>query len=100
MSSRTDLPNATDRRTRGLQPEPMSPTDARQGFRGKPVLIVLLAGLVLAMLVWIPVEWWGNSIAPSNPANEPTTESAPSPATSAGDSAEPNMPQSNPTPGQ
>lgn len=100
MSSRTDLPNTTDRRTRGLQPEPMTATDARQGFRGKPVLIVLLAGLVLAMLVWIPVEWWGNSIAPSNPANETTTETAPAPSTDAGEPGGQNMPQSNQTPGQ
>ena len=98
MSSRTDLPDTTDRRTRGLKPEPMTPTEARQGFRGKPVLIVLLAGLILAMLVWIPAEWWGNSIAPENPANEPTQTTAPAPGGES--SAEQNMPQSNPTPGQ
>ncbi|MDH4441025.1 MAG: hypothetical protein QE284_11630 [Rhizobium sp.] len=98
MSSRTDLPDATDRRTRGMKPEPMTPTEARQGFRGKPVLIVLLAGLVLAMLVWIPAEWWGNSIAPDDPANEPTTQTAPAP--NADGSAGQNMPPSNPTPGQ
>lgn len=98
MTSRTDLPDATDRRTRGLKPEPMTPTEARQGFRGKPVLIVLLAGLVLAMLVWIPAEWWGNSIAPSNPANEPPAQTAPAP--NASESGSQNMPQSNPTPGQ
>lgn len=80
MSSRTDLPDATDRHTRGLRPEPMTPTQARQGFRGRPVLIVLLAGIVLAMLVWIPAEWWGNAIAPENPSNEPVQEQAPSPA--------------------
>lgn len=100
MSSRTDLPDTTDRRTRGLKPEPMTATDARQGFRGKPVLIVLLAGLVLAMLVWIPAEWWGNSIAPNNPANEPMTETAPAPTPGASESGSQNMPQSNPTPGQ
>lgn len=100
MSSRTDLPDTTDRRTRGLKPEPMTPTEARQGFRGKPVLIVLLAGLVLAMLVWIPAEWWGNSIAPNNPANEPTTETAPAPSPNTTESGSQNMPQSNPTPGQ
>lgn len=79
MSSRTDLPDA-DRRTRGLRPEPVTATQARQGFRGRPVLIVLLAGIVLAMLVWIPAEWWGNSIAPENPSNEPVQQQAPSPA--------------------
>lgn len=98
MTGRIDLPDTTDRRTRGLKPEPMSATDARQAFRGKPVLIVLLGGLILAMLVWIPVEWWGNSIAPDNPANEPAQTMPPSPGDT--NSAEQNMPQSNPTPGQ
>ncbi|MGL4197666.1 MAG: hypothetical protein ACRCSX_07885 [Allorhizobium sp.] len=91
MSSRTDLPD-TNRRTRGLQPE-VTATEARQGFRGKPVLIVLLGGLILAMLVWIPAEWWGNSIAP----NEPQQQTAPSPAENQPAGAQP---QSNPTPGQ
>jgi hypothetical protein len=78
----------------------MSPVEARQGFRGKPVLIVLLAGLVLAMLVWIPAEWWGNSIAPSNPANQPVTETAPAPTSTSGQSGNETVAQSNPTPGQ
>ncbi|MCM2439340.1 hypothetical protein HGO34_06345 [Agrobacterium vitis] len=52
---------------------PLEPTEARQGFRGKPVLIVLLAGLVLALVAWIPAEWWGQKIAPStDPATETT----------------------------
>ncbi|MHB0951296.1 MAG: hypothetical protein ACYC10_05160 [Allorhizobium sp.] len=80
MTSRTDLPDTTDRRTRGLRPEPVTATEARQGFRGRPVLIVLLAGIVLALLVWIPAEWWGNAIAPENPSNQPVQEQAPSPA--------------------
>ncbi|HCL64937.1 MAG TPA: hypothetical protein DIC56_08895 [Rhizobium sp.] len=80
MTSRTDLPDDTDRRTRGLRPEPVTATEARQGFRGRPVLIVLLAGIVLALLVWIPAEWWGNAIAPKNPSNQPAQEQAPSPA--------------------
>ena len=100
MSTRTDLPDTTDRRTRGLKPEPVTQTEARQGFRGKPVLIVLLGGLILAMLVWIPAEWWGNSIAPENPANEPQQQTAPAPSPSAPDSSSQNQPQSNPTPGQ
>ncbi|MGL3608784.1 hypothetical protein ACSV9I_19880 [Rhizobium sp. G187] len=96
MSSRIDLPNTTDRNTRGLKPEPMTATDARQGFRGKPVLIVLLAGLILAMLVWIPAEWWGNSIAPDTPTNQPSVEIAPSPA----ENQSGTTPQSNPTPSE
>ncbi len=99
MSNRTDMPDTTDRRTRGLKPEPMTPIEARQGFRGKPVLIVLLGGLILAMLVWIPAEWWGNSIAPDNPANE-SQQTAPAPSPGGTASEGQNMPQSNPTPGQ
>lgn len=37
-------------------------TEARQGRRGKPVLMVLVGGLVLAMIVWGGVEMWGESI--------------------------------------
>lgn len=59
--------------------EPLPATDARQGFPGRPVLVVLLAGLLLAMVVWIPVEWWGNGMAPEQPASEQITP-APSPA--------------------
>lgn len=46
---------------------------ARQGRRGLNVLYVLVASLVLAGLVWIGVEIYGESIDP--PA--PTTEQAP-----------------------
>lgn len=62
-----------------VQEEPLPATDARQGFPGRPVLVVLLAGLLLAMVVWIPVEWWGNGMAPEQPASEQITP-APSPA--------------------
>ncbi|MEC9462651.1 MAG: hypothetical protein VX601_05710 [Pseudomonadota bacterium] len=96
MNSRTDMPDTTDRRTRGLKPEPVTATEARQGFRGKPVLIVLLAGLILAMLVWIPPEWWGNAIAPSDPANQPIEQTAPAPSENGGQV----VPESSPTPTQ
>ncbi len=96
MNSRTDMPDTTDRRTRGLKPEPVTATEARQGFRGKPVLIVLLAGLILAMLVWIPAEWWGNAIAPSGPANQPVEQTAPAPSENGGQI----VPESSPTPTQ
>ena len=51
------------------------PTDkARQGGWGRPVLIVLVVGLLLAMGAWAGVELWGEQIAPaadnvSDPAN-------------------------------
>lgn len=60
--------------------EPMTATEARQGSYGRPVLIVLLGGLLLAMILWIPAEWWGNASAPDNPANEAPATTAPSPA--------------------
>ena len=37
---------------------------ARQGRLGRPVLIVLLVSLVLAMIVWWGVEQYGLAIAP------------------------------------
>ena len=94
MNSRTDMPDTTDRRTRGLRPETVSATEARQGFKGKPVLIVLLAGMILAMLVWIPAEWWGNAIAPADPANQPVEQTAPAP----NENGAATTPQSSPTP--
>jgi hypothetical protein len=34
-----------------------TPVEARQGFLGWPVLIVLISGLVLAAIAWIAVAW-------------------------------------------
>jgi flagellar basal body-associated protein FliL len=40
------------------------PTDrARQAKQGRPVLIVLIVALLLAMIVWAAVEIWGMQIA-------------------------------------
>ncbi|GAU85392.1 hypothetical protein [Bosea sp. BIWAKO-01] len=36
-------------------PAQETPVEARQGFLGRPVLKVLIAGLVLAVLAWIVV---------------------------------------------
>ncbi|MGO4175186.1 hypothetical protein [Bosea sp. TAF32] len=33
-----------------------TPVEARQGFLGRPVLVVLIAGLALAVIAWIAVE--------------------------------------------
>ncbi|WP_159945951.1 hypothetical protein [Rhizobium sp. 18065] len=97
MSSRTDLPGDTDRRTRGLQPETLTATEARQGNRGRPVLIVLLGGLILAMLVWVPAEWWGNSIESETIPNPAQTETAPQSSES---NPAQTPPQANQTPSQ
>lgn len=48
--------------------EPLPPKKARQGRRGVPVLIVLVAGLVLAMGAWWIAEYYGTAITP--PAEE------------------------------
>jgi cytoskeletal protein RodZ len=48
--------------------DPVSPkvtetaTEARQGTYGKPVFIVLICGMLLALLAWGGVEIWGESI--------------------------------------
>jgi hypothetical protein len=58
-------------------------TEARQGMLGRPVLYVLVIGLILAMLAWGVAEFWGMSIdtqTPSDatqvstPATEPASE--------------------------
>ncbi len=39
------------------------PTDkARQAGWGRPVLIVLVAGLLLAIIAWVGLEMWGERI--------------------------------------
>lgn len=54
-------------------------TDARQGRAGRPVLLVLISGLILALLAWAGAEWWGESTDGSarDPATRTTTQSAP-----------------------
>lgn len=75
--------------------EPMTPTDARQGTKGTPVLKVLLAGIVLAVIAWAGSEWWGQQtgpapeqtatppagqIEPANPAPASNANPAPAPS--------------------
>jgi hypothetical protein len=61
----------------------LNPVEARQGFLGRPVLMVLVVGLILAMLAWAASEFWGTSIDTqtprddaqvTTPATEPATE--------------------------
>lgn len=40
----------------------LSPTEARQGRQGSPVLKVLIGGLVLAALAWGIAEFYGESV--------------------------------------
>ncbi|MDM9627781.1 hypothetical protein QTL95_17965 [Rhizobium sp. S152] len=46
----------------GSQKVTETATEARQGSYGKPVLMVLICGLLLALLAWGGVEMWGESI--------------------------------------
>ena len=62
MTDRGDDRTHTDRHE---QERPLSGTEARQARLGRPVLIALISGIIIAMLIWIPVEWWGNETAPS-----------------------------------
>ena len=66
--------------------QPLTPTDARQGARGTPVLKVLLAGIVLALLAWGGSAWWGAQTAP--PAEQTATPQA-GPAAPAGPDTQP-----------
>lgn len=69
--------------TNDEQPSPtvVSPTDARQGNQGFPVVVVLVAGLILAVVAWAGVEMWGQHIEPDK---SQTASPAPGPATNKG----------------
>jgi hypothetical protein len=70
MTNDTNRPPAT--------PPVISPTNARQGSRGVPVVVVLVAGLILAAIVWLGVEMWGEHI---DPDKSQTASPGPGPAT-------------------
>lgn len=61
-------------------------TNARQGNKGKPVLIVLCVGLGLAAIAWAGAEIWGEATdAPAEQtATPPAGDNAPQPITSPG----------------
>lgn len=60
----------------------VSTDKARQGKRGRQVLIVLVVSLILAAIVWAGVEMFGEAIAPPAPDDvAPSTTSQPAPAT-------------------
>jgi hypothetical protein len=58
-------------------------TEARQGRSGRPVLMVLICGLVLVFLAWSAAEWWGEATdAPAQQtATPPAGENTPRPQT-------------------
>ena len=47
---------------------------ARQGQRGYNVLVVLVAALVLVMIVWGGVYYYGEAIAPEDPVGDANLE--------------------------
>jgi len=58
----------------GSPPVEETATEARQGSWGRPVLTVLICGLVLAVLAWGAAEWWGEATDP--PAQQTATPPA------------------------
>jgi hypothetical protein len=71
-----------------LQMEKTIPTKkARQGPLGRPVLLVLLGGLALAMIAWGAVEIWGEHIdqpaaeLPGAVTTTPPADTQPAPGT-------------------
>ncbi|MGU3400963.1 hypothetical protein ACLBWS_14675 [Brucellaceae bacterium D45D] len=37
----------------------VDPKEARQGFKGRRILLILISSLILVMLVWGAVEFYG-----------------------------------------
>ena len=66
-------------------PDRLNPQEARQGKKGRPVLMVLIAGLILAALAWGAAELFGEASDPEQPANE---EAAPDDAGNAPSTSE------------
>lgn len=63
----------------------ISPVKAKQGRMGTRILMVLIVALILAFIVWIPVEIWGKKeladVAPQQPEQQLQSQQ-PSPAPS------------------
>lgn len=58
-------------------PKRISPGAARQGRRGRPVLLVLVCGLLLAAVVWCGVEIYGLAIDERQPIELPQSQDRP-----------------------
>ena len=87
-SAPTTDPLATQRRA---DPDPREPRTARSSW---PILIILLAGLVLALLVWLPSEM------ATDQTNDAATQPAPTDTTTppAADDATPATPDTSAAP--
>ncbi len=55
--------------------EPLTPREARQGRLGRPVLYVLVGGILLACVAWAAAEFWGESAERNAPGVTTTTTS-------------------------
>lgn len=74
----------------------LTPTEARQGALGRPVLYVLVVGLLLAMLAWAGAEFWGMSIDKQTPADNAQVTTPATNPTGEND----NIVNDNPVPGE
>ncbi len=70
--------------------------ETRRGFSGWPVLIVLLAGLVLALLVWLPSGTTDTSDTATQPATTEQTTTPPAGDTATPDTAVTPTPEATP----
>lgn len=85
-------------------PEREPATETRQGPLGKPVLMVLLVGLLLAVIAWGAAELFGESTdnnatlsgqeTPADGQNKPSDQATPP----SGDQPTTNAPATSPTP--
>lgn len=84
-------PTPNEPSSKPLAPVTETGTEARQGRSGRPVLIVLICGLVLAAVAWGAAEWWGEATdAPAeNTATPPAGSNVPSQTQTPSNSAAP-----------
>ncbi|RFC64379.1 hypothetical protein DYI37_08665 [Fulvimarina endophytica] len=61
----------------------MKPDEARQGRAGKPILIVLIVGIVLVVLGYVIIGGIGVATEPDGSLEQTETLDAPDPATTA-----------------
>lgn len=90
-------PHPTDTFGKAQKPVVETATDARQGRPGRPMLIVLLVSVALAILVWFVVEY---SVT-TNDENVPQTqqgETSPTPMQPSGEGSFNNNPANGTTP--
>lgn len=83
--------------------------DVRQGPLGKPILIVLICGLILAMVAWAGAEIFGEStdndaatqteqVSPIAPADTGISDAQPTTTPPAGEAQQPAPVDQDPTP--